>query len=171
MTAIELEGLSKSFGNAPSPALNGIDLSIRDGEFVVLLGPSGCGKSTTLRMIAGLEQPSSGVIRFDGQVVNEVPSRERRVGMVFQNYALYPHMTVEENLSFGLRSRGETKANTAQRVAEVLAMLGLTGQGKRRPRELSGGQRQRVALGRALVGRPSVFLMDEPLSNLDANLR
>ncbi|MDA8103639.1 MAG: ABC transporter ATP-binding protein [Nitrospiraceae bacterium] len=171
MTAIELEGLSKSYGNTRSPALDGVDLSIHDGEFVVLLGPSGCGKSTTLRMIAGLEQPSSGVIRFDGQVVNDLPGRERRVGMVFQNYALYPHMTVEENLSFGLRSRGETKAKTAEMVGEVLAMLGLGQQGKRRPRELSGGQRQRVALGRALVGRPSVFLMDEPLSNLDANLR
>ncbi len=171
MTAIELEGLTKSFANTSAPALDGIDLDIRDGEFVVLLGPSGCGKSTTLRMIAGLEQPSSGFIRFDGQMMNGIPGRDRKVGMVFQNYALYPHMTVEENLSFGLRSRGESKASTAARVGEVLAMLGLAEHAKRRPRELSGGQRQRIALGRALVGRPSVFLMDEPLSNLDANLR
>ena len=171
MTAIELEGLTKSFANTRAPALDGVDLDIRDGEFVVLLGPSGCGKSTTLRMIAGLEQPSSGLIRFDGQVMNDVPGRDRRVGMVFQNYALYPHMTVEENLSFGLRSRGESKAGTAARVGEVLAMLGLSEHARRRPRELSGGQRQRIALGRALVGKPSVFLMDEPLSNLDANLR
>ena len=171
MTAIALEGLTKSFANTRAPALDGVDLEIHDGEFVVLLGPSGCGKSTTLRMIAGLEQPDSGSIRFDGRVVNDVPGSDRRVGMVFQNYALYPHMTVEENLSFGLRSRGESKARTATRVGEVLTMLGLSEHGRRRPRELSGGQRQRVALGRALVGRPSVFLMDEPLSNLDANLR
>ncbi|MDA8384885.1 MAG: ABC transporter ATP-binding protein, partial [Actinomycetota bacterium] len=138
MTAIALEGLTKSFANTRAPALDGVDLEIHDGEFVVLLGPSGCGKSTTLRMIAGLEQPDSGSIRFDDRVVNDVPGSDRRVGMVFQNYALYPHMTVEENLSFGLRSRGESKARTAARVGEVLTMLGLSEHGRRRPRELSG---------------------------------
>ena len=171
MASIRLDGVSKSYGKDHDRAVADVDLSIAQGEFVVLLGPSGCGKTSTLRLIAGLEKPTAGSISFDGTVVNELPGSSRGVGMVFQNYALYPHMTVFENLAFGLRSRGVGKQETAARVAEVLELLELSELARRRPRELSGGQRQRVALGRALVGRPSVFLMDEPLSNLDANLR
>ncbi|MDA8197240.1 MAG: ABC transporter ATP-binding protein [Actinomycetota bacterium] len=171
MTAITLEALEKRFGGTAGSALDGIDLEIADGEFVVLLGPSGCGKSTTLRLIAGLETPTGGTIRFGKSVVNGVEGRDRNIGMVFQNYALYPHMTVTDNLCFGLKSRGVEKGEILKRLDEILEMLSLGDLAKRRPRELSGGQRQRVALGRALIGRPSVFLMDEPLSNLDANLR
>ena len=171
MASIRLEGVSKSYGKGRDRAVAEVDLEIGQGEFVVLLGPSGCGKTSTLRLIAGLESPTAGSISFDGIVVNDLPGSRRGVGMVFQNYALYPHMTVFENLAFGLRSRGVGKQETAVRVAEVLELLELSELARRRPRELSGGQRQRVALGRALVGRPSVFLMDEPLSNLDANLR
>jgi multiple sugar transport system ATP-binding protein len=171
MTAIALEALQKRYGGSEAAAVDGIDLDIEDGEFVVLLGPSGCGKSTTLRLIAGLESPTAGMIRFGDAVVNSIEGRDRNVGMVFQNYALYPHMSVTDNLCFGLRARGVDKAEISKRLDEILEMLSLRELAKRRPRELSGGQRQRVALGRALIGRPSVFLMDEPLSNLDANLR
>ncbi|WP_082058450.1 ABC transporter ATP-binding protein [Acidithrix ferrooxidans] len=171
MTSIMLESLTKSYGKAGTAVVDGINLEIENGEFVVLLGPSGCGKTTTLRMIAGLEKITSGSIKFGDKVMNDIPGDRRNVGMVFQNYALYPHMSVFENLAFGLRSRGTTKVEAAIRVDEVLEMLELSAMKRRKPRELSGGQRQRVALGRALVGRPSVFLMDEPLSNLDANLR
>ncbi len=171
MTSISLESLTKSYGKTGPTVVDGIDLEVKEGEFVVLLGPSGCGKTTTLRMIAGLEKVTSGSIKFGDRIMNEIPGDRRNVGMVFQNYALYPHMSVFENLSFGLRSRGATKEEANVRVDEVLELLELGSLKRRKPRELSGGQRQRVALGRALVGRPSVFLMDEPLSNLDANLR
>ncbi len=171
MASIRLKGVTKSYSNDDRQVVRDVDLDIAEGEFVVLLGPSGCGKTTTLRLIAGLEKPSSGTIYFDDVVVNDLPGSQRKVGMVFQNYALYPHMSVFENLAFGLQSRGVSRSEASQRVNEVLALLELDGLQSRRPRELSGGQRQRVALGRALVGRPSVFLMDEPLSNLDANLR
>lgn len=171
MTAIALEALEKRFGGTEAAAVDGIDLEIADGEFVVLLGPSGCGKSTTLRLIAGLESPTAGSIRFGDVVMNGVEGRDRNVGMVFQNYALYPHMSVTDNLCFGLKARGVEKREISKRLDEILEMLSLRELAQRRPRELSGGQRQRVALGRALIGRPSVFLMDEPLSNLDANLR
>ncbi|MDA8276746.1 MAG: ABC transporter ATP-binding protein [Actinomycetota bacterium] len=163
--------MTKSYGKAGPTVVDGIDLEVEDGEFVVLLGPSGCGKTTTLRMIAGLEKATTGLIKFGDRIMNEVSGDRRNVGMVFQNYALYPHMSVADNLSFGLRSRGSTKEEASARVDEVLELLELSALKRRKPKELSGGQRQRVALGRALVGRPSVFLMDEPLSNLDANLR
>lgn len=171
MAEIQLKGATKSFDKAAEPVVDRVDLVIDEGEFVVLLGPSGCGKTTTLRLIAGLEKLTSGELRFDGRLMNDVPGDQRNVGMVFQNYALYPHMSVFDNLAFGMRSRGASRSETKRRVAEVAEILELDDLLKRRPRELSGGQRQRVALGRALVRRPAVFLMDEPLSNLDANLR
>src|SRR5436190_94175 len=152
-------------------AVRGIDLDIADKEFVVLVGPSGCGKSTTLRMIAGLEEISAGEIAVDGEVVNDVPPKDRDMAMVFQNYALYPHMTVYENMSFGLRLKHYPKDEIARRVQEAARILDITELLERKPRQLSGGQRQRVAMGRAIVRNPKVFLFDEPLSNLDAKLR
>jgi len=152
-------------------AVRGIDLDIADHEFVVLVGPSGCGKSTTLRMIAGLEDITDGDIMIGGDVVNDVPPKDRDIAMVFQNYALYPHMTVAENMSFGLRLKHYPKAEIKSRVTEAARMLDITDLIDRRPKQLSGGQRQRVAMGRAIVRNPKVFLFDEPLSNLDAKLR
>tara|TARA_B100001996_G_scaffold106673_1_gene80445 strand:- start:6272 stop:7042 length:771 start_codon:yes stop_codon:yes gene_type:complete len=156
-------------------AVKGLNLDVKDGEFLVLLGPSGCGKSTTLRMLAGLEEVSEGEIQIDGMKVNHLPPGARGLGMVFQSYALYPHMTIAENLSFGLRmAKGEQKIGADEiksRVQEAAGMLELLEHLDKKPKELSGGQRQRVALGRALVRRPKVLLMDEPLSNLDAELR
>src|SRR5213596_2985795 len=152
-------------------AVRGIDLDIADHEFVVLVGPSGCGKSTTLRMIAGLEDITAGDIMIGGDVVNDVPPKDRDIAMVFQNYALYPHMTVFQNMSFGLRLKRFPKKEIKQRVDEAARMLDITELLDRKPRQLSGGQRQRVAMGRAIVRNPKVFLFDEPLSNLDAKLR
>jgi multiple sugar transport system ATP-binding protein len=169
VAAVSIERLWRSFG--PHNAVADLNLSIADGEFVVLLGPSGCGKTTSLRMLAGLERPTSGVIRMDEQIVNDVPPGQRDIGMVFQSYALYPHMTVYRNLVFGPRVRREDKAKTHKILLEIAEVLGLNKLLDRRPSELSGGQRQRVALGRALLRRPRLFLMDEPLSNLDAALR
>src|SRR6202008_562835 len=152
-------------------AVSAIDLDIADKEFVVLVGPSGCGKSTTLRMIAGLEEISGGEIAVDGEVVNDVPPKDRDMAMVFQNYALYPHMTVYENMSFGLRLKHYPKPEIARRVQEAARILDIKELLERKPKQLSGGQRQRVARGRAIVRNPKVFLFDEPLSNLDAKLR
>src|SRR5450432_900947 len=152
-------------------AVRGIDLDIADHEFVVLVGPSGCGKSTTLRMIAGLEDITDGDIMIGGDVVNDVPSKDRDIAMVFQNYALYPHMTVAENMSFGLRLKHYPKAEIKTRIDEAARMLDIVELVDRKPKQLSGGQRQRVAMGRAIVRNPKVFLFDEPLSNLDAKLR
>jgi multiple sugar transport system ATP-binding protein len=170
MAAIELKQVSKFYGAGPA-AVAEASLEIRDGEFMILLGPSGCGKSTTLRMIAGLESVSSGEIRIGGRRVNELAPRDRNIAVVFQSYALYPHMTVGENLAFGLKMHKLPRAEIEKRVAEVAAMLGISAFLGRKPAALSGGQRQRVALGRALVREPAAFLLDEPLSNLDARLR
>jgi len=169
MAEVELDAVTKVFGG--TTVLDGLNLTARDGEFLVLLGPSGCGKTTALRTVAGLEDPTSGVIRIDGQVVNDLAPQKRDVSMVFQSYALYPHMTVARNIAFPLEHRGVDKASRGPKVAEAAAMLGLSDLLERKPRELSGGQRQRVALARAIVRQPKVFLMDEPLSNLDATLR
>src|SRR5213082_2150954 len=152
-------------------AVRGIDLDIADKEFIVLVGPSGCGKSTTLRMIAGLEEVTDGEVVIGGDVVNDVPPKDRDIAMVFQNYALYPHMTVHENMSFGLRLKKVPKPQIESRVKAVAGILGITELLNRKPKQLSGGQRQRVAMGRAIVRNPKVFLFDEPLSNLDAKLR
>ncbi|MGZ4131403.1 MAG: ABC transporter ATP-binding protein [Actinomycetota bacterium] len=152
-------------------ALDDLSLEIPDGQFMILVGPSGCGKTTALRCVAGLEKPTSGTIRVGDQVVNDVSPRDRDIAMVFQNYALYPHMSVYKNLAFGLRQRKTPKEEIDRRVSDVSTMLGLDELLKRRPAQLSGGQRQRVAMGRALVREPSAFLLDEPLSNLDAKLR
>src|SRR6267154_1336002 len=151
--------------------VDGLSLDIADGEFMVLVGPSGCGKSTALRSIAGLEEITSGTISIGGRVVNNLPPKDRDIAMVFQNYALYPHMTVEQNLAFGLQQRKTPKAEINRRVNEVARMLGIGDYLKRKPAALSGGQRQRVAMGRAIVREPRAFLMDEPLSNVDAKLR
>jgi multiple sugar transport system ATP-binding protein len=151
--------------------VDGLSLDIRDGEFMVLVGPSGCGKSTALRSIAGLEEISSGTISIGGRVINDLPPKDRDIAMVFQNYALYPHMTVEQNLAFGLQQRKTPKEEIKRRVGDVAKLLGLEDYLKRKPAALSGGQRQRVAMGRAIVREPQAFLMDEPLSNLDAKLR
>ncbi len=175
LTQIEMQSLVKRYG--ADNVVDGIDLVIEEGEFVVLLGPSGCGKTTTLRMIAGLEEVTAGVLLFDGELMNHEPPDRRSVGMVFQNYALYPHMTVAGNLSFGLQSRRrrgsrrEARQRERKLVMELAELLELEHVLDHRPKELSGGQRQRVALGRALIRQPGVFLLDEPLSNLDANLR
>jgi multiple sugar transport system ATP-binding protein len=169
MAQVSLRDLVKVYGR--QPAVRGIDLDIQDREFVVFVGPSGCGKSTTLRMIAGLENISHGELLIDGQMVNDLPSRQRGVAMVFQTYALYPHMTVRQNMSFGLRLAGLPKAEIEERVARAVSVLELGPYLDRRPSQLSGGQRQRVAMGRAIVREPKVFLFDEPLSNLDAKLR
>ncbi len=159
------------FGHAMSTAVKGIDLEIQDGEFMVLVGPSGCGKSTTLRMIAGLEQISGGTVEIGGKVVNQLEPKDRGIAMVFQNYALYPHMSVFDNLAFGLKLAGTSKEEIHITVGRVAATLGLETLLDRKPQALSGGQRQRVALGRAIVRNPKVFLFDEPLSNLDAKMR
>ena len=170
MAQVSLRNLVKNFDN-DTQAVRGIDLDISDKEFVVLVGPSGCGKSTTLRMIAGLEDITDGEIRVDGEIVNDVPPKDRDMAMVFQNYALYPHMSVFENMSFGLRLKRFPKDEIQRRVNEAARILDLTPLLDRKPRQLSGGQRQRVAMGRAIVRNPKVFLFDEPLSNLDAKLR
>jgi multiple sugar transport system ATP-binding protein len=170
MSRVKLDGIRKVYENGYT-AVHGISLDVSEGEFVVLVGPSGCGKSTTLRMIAGLESVSEGTLSIGERVVNDVPARDRDIAMVFQSYALYPHMTVRDNLAFALKLRKRPKAEVGERVARAADMLGLTPVLDRRPAELSGGQRQRVALGRALVREPRVFLFDEPLSNLDAKLR
>src|SRR5246500_4014401 len=169
MGQVVLKGINKFYDGVH--AVKDVNLQIRDKEFVVLVGPSGCGKTTTLRMIAGLEGISSGEIAVDGEVVNDVPPKDRDMAMVFQNYALYPHMTVYENMSFGLRLKRYPKDEIARRVQEAARILDITELLDRKPRQLSGGQRQRVAMGRAIVRNPKVFLFDEPLSNLDAKLR
>ena len=169
MSGVRLDGIVKKYGALQ--VVHGIDLDVTPGEFVVLVGPSGCGKSTTLRMIAGLEEISGGELKIDDRVVNRVAPKDRDVAMVFQNYALYPHLNVADNIAFGLRIRKEKKEAIAKSVDDVAAILGLTEYLDRRPADLSGGQRQRVAMGRAIVRRPKVFLFDEPLSNLDAKLR
>ncbi|CAN5411528.1 sn-glycerol-3-phosphate ABC transporter ATP-binding protein UgpC [soil metagenome] len=169
MASITIRQLGKHFG--ATPVIRGIDIDIRDGEFVALVGPSGCGKSTLLRMIAGLENVDAGEILLGDRLINEVAPRDRDVAMVFQNYALYPHMTVRENLGFGLKLQRLPGADIARRVAQVADTLGLGALLDRRPGQLSGGQRQRVAMGRAIVRQPQAFLFDEPLSNLDAKLR
>ena len=170
MAAIELVHLSKVYGNDVT-AVRDLNLEVAEGEFMVLVGPSGCGKTTALRMIAGLEEITSGEIRIGGKVVNDLAPRDRDIAMVFQNYALYPHKSVYENLAFGLRMRKVPKAEQRRRVEEIARVLGLGDMLNRRPAQLSGGQRQRVAMGRAIVREPKAFLMDEPLSNLDAKLR
>ncbi|MFG1943038.1 ABC transporter ATP-binding protein [Nonomuraea sp. NPDC048826] len=170
MASIVLSNVDKIYAGGVK-AVNGLNLEIKDGEFMVLVGPSGCGKSTALRMIAGLEDISGGEISIGDKVVNHLPPKDRDIAMVFQNYALYPHMTVEENLAFGLKLRKMPKAEIQQRVQDAAKMLGLETYLKRKPAALSGGQRQRVAMGRAIVREPQAFLMDEPLSNLDAKLR
>ncbi|AJY45125.1 ABC transporter ATP-binding protein [Martelella endophytica] len=169
MSGVCLEGIVKFYGALE--VVRGIDLEVREKEFVVLVGPSGCGKSTTLRMIAGLEEISGGTLKIGERVVNRVAPKDRDVAMVFQNYALYPHLSVAENIAFGLRIRRTPKDEIKKSVADVAEVLGLTPYLERRPSDLSGGQRQRVAMGRAIVRRPDVFLFDEPLSNLDAKLR
>lgn len=169
MATISMSDLKKNYG--PVPAVQGIDLSIEDGEMIVLVGPSGCGKSTLLRMVAGLESISGGQLLIGGNDVSNVEPAQRDIAMVFQNYALYPHMSVRQNLEYGLKNRGVAKAEIDKRIAEAAAILEITQYLDRKPRQLSGGQRQRVAMGRAIVRNPSAFLFDEPLSNLDAKLR
>ena len=169
MATVVIRGIHKAFGG--TAVIHGVDISIGDGEFVVLVGPSGCGKSTLLRMIAGLENITAGEISIGDRVVNRLPPKERDVAMVFQNYALYPHMTVANNMAFSMKLRGAPKAEIDERVNRAANILGLAQLLDRYPRQLSGGQRQRVAMGRAIVRDPQVFLFDEPLSNLDAKLR
>ena len=174
MANVVISNLEKVYTEKNGPGVkvvHGINLEIKDREFMVLVGPSGCGKSTTLRMVAGLEEISGGTISIDGKVVNNVLPKDRDIAMVFQNYALYPHMSVYENMAFGLKLRKFPKAEIDQRVREASAMLGLDAYLDRKPKALSGGQRQRVAVGRAIVRKPKVFLFDEPLSNLDAKMR
>jgi len=166
MAQVTLEKVSKMFDQVT--AVRDVNLTISDKEFVVLVGPSGCGKSTTLRMVAGLEEITSGTIRIGERVVNDVPPKDRDIAMVFQNYALYPHMSVYDNMAFGLKLRKFPKQEIQQRVGEAAEILGIQELLQRKPRALSGGQRQRVAVGRAIVRKPQVFLFDEPLSNLDA---
>jgi multiple sugar transport system ATP-binding protein len=169
MASVSLKNIVKQYGD--HPVIHGVDLSIRDGEFVVFVGPSGCGKSTLLRMIAGLESISGGALHIGERLANDVAPAERRIAMVFQSYALYPHMTVYENMAFALKLAGHAKAEVKETVERTAAILQLTPLLKRKPKDLSGGQRQRVAIGRAIVRKPEVFLFDEPLSNLDASLR
>ena len=169
MASVEIRDVRKSFGT--TAVIHGVSIDISDGEFVILVGPSGCGKSTLLRMIAGLESITAGEIRIGNRVVNNVPPKERDIAMVFQNYALYPHMTVADNMAFSLKLRRAPKTEIQQRVNRAAEILGLQNYLDRYPRQLSGGQRQRVAMGRAIVRDPQVFLFDEPLSNLDAKLR
>src|SRR5215213_7609725 len=171
MARIVLDNVKKVYPGASEPAVSNLSLDITDGEFMVFVGPSGCGKSTALRMIAGLEDISGGTISIGDRVVNDLPPKDRDIAMVFQNYALYPHMTVEDNLAFGLQLRKTPKDEQKRRVAEAAKMLALEPFLKRKPAALSGGQRQRVAMGRAIVRNPQAYLMDEPLSNLDAKLR
>ena len=171
MASVTLEGITKRFDADGPEALSTVDLDIGDGEFVVLVGPSGCGKTTLLRIVAGLESATEGRVLLDGADISGVGPGDRNIAMVFQNYALFPHLTVAENIGFGLRIRGVSKAERHPKVAAAAELLGLGGFLGRRPGELSGGQRQRVAMGRAIVRNPAVFLMDEPLSNLDAKLR
>ncbi len=170
MATVTLKNVSKVYQGGIE-AVKKVSLEVQDKEFVVLVGPSGCGKSTTLRMVAGLEEASSGEIMIDSQIVNDMPAKNRDIAMVFQNYALYPHMTVYENLAFGLKLRRYPTKEIERRVQEAAEILGLGEMLKRKPKELSGGERQRVAVGRAIVRKPKVFLFDEPLSNLDAKLR
>jgi multiple sugar transport system ATP-binding protein len=170
MAEVAFDRVSKIYPDG-TRAVNDINLDIRDGEFMVLVGPSGCGKTTALRMVAGLEDISEGVLRIGERVVNHVPSRDRDIAMVFQSYALYPHLSVYENIAFGLRLKKMSKSEIDERVKRASSLLGLDDYLKRKPRALSGGQRQRVAMGRAIVRQPAAFLMDEPLSNLDAKLR
>ena len=169
MTELELDSLVKRFGDVA--AVNGVSLTVEPGNLVALLGPSGCGKTTTLRMVAGLEQPTEGDIRFNGSSIVQAPPHRRNIGMVFQRYVLFPHMSVESNVGFGLRMRGVPKGEIKRRVAEVLEIVQLNGFEKRFPSQLSGGQQQRVAIARTVVTDPVIMLMDEPLSNLDAKLR
>src|SRR5438093_11694372 len=169
MATVETRGIKKYYGDVV--AVNGVDLLTKDGEFLVLLGPSGCGKSTLLRMIAGLEIPSAGELLINGEVVNDLPPRARKIAMVFQSYALYPHMSVFKNIAFPLKAQRVEKPAIPQKVEWAAALFGIGHLLHRKPRHLSGGERQRVALARALVREPSVFLLDEPLSNLDAKLR
>jgi sn-glycerol 3-phosphate transport system ATP-binding protein len=169
MAAVSFRQVRKRYGELE--VIHGVSMDVRDGEFVVIVGPSGCGKSTLLRMVAGLEPISSGEIAIGGRVVNQLEPKDRDIAMVFQNYALYPHMTVYENMSYGLRIKGFSRADIETRVRRAAGILELEPYLKRKPRELSGGQRQRVAMGRAIVREPAVFLFDEPLSNLDAKLR
>ena len=169
MASVEVSNVRKSFGALE--VIHGVSIDVEDGEFVILVGPSGCGKSTLLRMIAGLESISSGELRIDGRIVNNVPPKERDIAMVFQNYALYPQMTVGKNMSFSLELARRPKEEIAEKVGKAADILGLKPLLERYPRQLSGGQRQRVAMGRAIVRDPAVFLFDEPLSNLDAKLR
>jgi len=169
MAEIVLEGVTKVFGDVI--AVNAVSLEVHDGEFMVLVGPSGCGKSTVLRMLAGLEEVTAGEISIGGEQVTDLEPKLRDIAMVFQNYALYPHMSVEQNLGFGLKLRHMPKDEREHRVRDAASILGLEGLMHRKPSELSGGQRQRVAIGRAMVREPKAFLMDEPLSNLDAKLR
>ena len=170
MARIELQDVSKVYTGGVR-AVNALSLDIPDGDFMVFVGPSGCGKSTALRMVAGLEDITEGEVRIGDRVVNDMPPKDRDIAMVFQNYALYPHMTVEDNLAFGLQLRKTPKEEQKKRVAEAAKMLALEPFLKRKPAALSGGQRQRVAMGRAIVRNPQAYLMDEPLSNLDAKLR
>jgi multiple sugar transport system ATP-binding protein len=170
MATIEVRGLTKQFGDGP-PAVDHIDLASEDGEFLVLLGPSGCGKTTLLRMIGGLETPTEGDVLIGGRVVTNLPPRARKIAMVFQSYALYPHMSVYDNIAFPLKAQGVPKHEQKKKVAWAASILGIEQFLNRKPRQLSGGQRQRVALARALVREPNVFLLDEPLSNLDAQRR
>jgi multiple sugar transport system ATP-binding protein len=169
MATVSFDHVTKKYGDVV--AVHDFNLEIADGEFMVLVGPSGCGKTTNLRMIAGLEEISDGTLRIGDRVVNDVPPKDRDIAMVFQSYALYPHMTVRDNMAFGLKLRKVPKADIEKRVADAAGILSLEKYLDRKPKELSGGQRQRVALGRAIVREPAVFLMDEPLSNLDAKLR
>jgi multiple sugar transport system ATP-binding protein len=174
MARVVLEDLVKVYGQRNGPdvrAVNGVNLTVADGEFMVLVGPSGCGKSTVLRMIAGLEEISGGRVVIDGAVANDVLPKDRDIAMVFQNYALYPHLSVYDNMAFGLKLRKLPKAEIGRRVRDAAALLGLEACLSRKPKALSGGQRQRVAVGRAIVRQPKVFLFDEPLSNLDAKMR
>jgi multiple sugar transport system ATP-binding protein len=171
MAAVTYDKATRIYPGAPRPSVDKLDLEIADGEFLVLVGPSGCGKSTSLRMLAGLEDIDEGSIHIGGRDVTNMPPKDRDIAMVFQNYALYPHMTVAENMGFALKIAGQPKAKIAERVAEAAKILDLTDYLDRRPKALSGGQRQRVAMGRAIVRQPQVFCMDEPLSNLDAKLR
>jgi sn-glycerol 3-phosphate transport system ATP-binding protein len=169
MAAVSLKDVRKAYGSLE--VIHGVSAEIADGEFVVIVGPSGCGKSTLLRMVAGLERITSGEVAIGGRVVNELEPKDRDIAMVFQNYALYPHMSVYENMSYGLRIKGFSREDIETRVRRAAGILELEPFLKRKPRELSGGQRQRVAMGRAIVREPAVFLFDEPLSNLDAKLR
>ena len=171
MAHLSLKGVGKTYAGSTSAAVSGIDIEIADSEFIVLVGPSGCGKSTLLRMVAGLETITHGEVRIGDRVVNTLDPAERDIAMVFQNYALYPHRTVRDNMAYGLKNRGGSKPVIAERVAEAARMLELGPYLDRKPRALSGGQRQRVAMGRAIVRQPAAFLFDEPLSNLDAKLR